>query len=67
MGKDKNKFKEVAKETKVKKKEYKVISSSLGGKNNKIFEYGDIVTQEMLNGSAEEFIEKGFLKLKDGS
>jgi hypothetical protein len=42
---------------------YKVISLSVGGKNNRVFKSGDIVTDSHFHlGAAKELAEKGFLK-----
>lgn len=47
------------------KKEYEVISLSMGGKNNKIFNSGDIVTAEDFEeGDIPQLIKDGFLKEK---
>lgn len=46
---------------------FKVISLSLGGLRNKIFESGDVVTQEQLPVSVDELVEKGFLKPLDNA
>jgi hypothetical protein len=40
---------------------FKVISLSLGGLRNKIFQGGDVVTQEQLPVSVAELVSKGFL------
>lgn len=42
---------------------YEVIALSVGGKGNKIFKFGEIVTEAQFpNGNAAELVEKGFLK-----
>ena len=55
-------------ETQVKAKEkdpmFVVISSSLGGKNNKIFYHKDEVVADELNEAPAVLVEKGFLKKK---
>lgn len=44
--------------------EYKVIALSVGGKGNKIFHSGDIVSDKNFpDGNAEKLVELGFLKL----
>lgn len=40
---------------------FKVIALSLGGLRNKIFQSGDVVTQEQLPVSVDELVDKGFL------
>jgi len=45
------------------KMDYEVISLSLGGKNNRVFKSGDLVTDKHFHvGAAIELEEKGFLK-----
>jgi hypothetical protein len=42
---------------------YEVIALSVGGKGNKIFKFGETVTEAQFpNGNAAELVEKGFLK-----
>lgn len=43
--------------------EYKVVSLSVGGRGNKIYNSGEIVTDaNFIEGRAEELVAKGFLK-----
>lgn len=45
---------------------YKVIALSVGGKGNKIFNSGDIVTElNFPEGNAVKLVEEGFLELID--
>lgn len=44
---------------------YKVIALSLGGRGKKIYDSGDIITQEQVNAPVEELVKKGFLVLHE--
>ena len=46
----------------MKKKSYKVIALSVGGKNNKVFKSGDIVDGSKFSADANDLVEKGFLE-----
>lgn len=46
---------------------YKVIALSVGGKSNRIFTAGDVVTADAFpDGHAEKLVEQGFLQVVDG-
>ncbi|MBL4810562.1 MAG: hypothetical protein JKY43_10960 [Phycisphaerales bacterium] len=49
------------------KRNFKVKSLSLGGKNNKIYESNDVVTSECFSTDVDDLVEKGFLVELDPS
>lgn len=41
---------------------FKVVALSMGGKYNKIYQSGDIITQDCVEAPVEQLVEAGFLE-----